>query len=447
MTQANIASPTPPYKLAITAIQQALNWYNSQRRHWNYPPNLALQTAVRPELQTMKQTLAKLEQKRLTVATFGLVSRGKSSVINALLGEKRLETGPLHGVTQWPQTIRWVDKAVMQIELVDTPGLDEIAGEARSEMAKSVAQQADLLLFIVAGDITQTEFIALQTLRQAQKPMLLVFNKIDLYPEQDQAQIFAQLQSLTPQGETVPIFSANDIVLCAAQPQSIRVKVEYPDCPSEEGWETPPPQMEALQNRLLDVFNRDGLALLAHNALRQVETAEKAIAQKTVEHRHTEAEGIINRVLRYKGLAIAVNPILGLDLVGSVVADLVLIRRLAQLYGLPITSFQSGRLWKKIAIGTAGVLLTPLIYQALSGTTSLTAAWESQTLLSFLLGNWLLQGGIAAYSTCIVGQATQTYLTQGATWGNQGTSAVLRQLLAQLPAHSILWQLSPESPS
>ncbi len=162
---------------AIATIQQSLNWYGSQRRHWNYPPNGELQSAVRPELQRMKGALEKLQQHQFKIAAFGLVSRGKSTVINALLGQKRLNTGPLHGVTQWPETIRWVNKNNLQIDLIDTPGLDEIVGEARSEMAQSVVQQADLVLFVVAGDITQTEFTALQALSAARKPMLLVFNK------------------------------------------------------------------------------------------------------------------------------------------------------------------------------------------------------------------------------------------------------------------------------
>ncbi len=94
--------PDPAIQTAIASIQQSLNWYTSLRRHWNYPPNLELQGAVREDIQAMKRALEKLEQRVFKIATFGLVSRGKSTVINALLGEKRLETGPLHGVPNGP---------------------------------------------------------------------------------------------------------------------------------------------------------------------------------------------------------------------------------------------------------------------------------------------------------------------------------------------------------
>ena len=97
----------------------------------------------------------------IRVAAFGLVSRGKSSVVNALVGQKVLTTGPLHGVTRWPRSVRWTPATgKIQIELIDTPGLDEIEGEARANMAREVAKSADLILFIVAGDITRTEYEA-----------------------------------------------------------------------------------------------------------------------------------------------------------------------------------------------------------------------------------------------------------------------------------------------
>jgi len=39
--------------------------------------------------------------------------------------------------------------------------LDEIEGQARAQMARDVVRQADLILFVVAGDITRTEYQAL----------------------------------------------------------------------------------------------------------------------------------------------------------------------------------------------------------------------------------------------------------------------------------------------
>ena len=47
------------------------------------------------------------------------------------------------------------------------------AAETRAQMAKDIARQSDLILFIVAGDITRTEYKALTELRKTQKPLIL----------------------------------------------------------------------------------------------------------------------------------------------------------------------------------------------------------------------------------------------------------------------------------
>ena len=445
----NSPAPDPALSTAIASIQQSLSWYASQRRHWNYPANLELQGAVRQDIQAMHQALAKLEQRVFKIAAFGLVSRGKSTVINALLGEKRLETGPLHGVTQWPQSVRWCSNDKIQIDLIDTPGLDEIAGGARATMAQTVAHQADLILFVIAGDITQTEFTALQTLRQAQKPLLLVFNKIDLYPEQDQQQIFAQLQSLTPTGEDSPIFSAEDIVLVAAEPPPIMVRMEYGNSPKgsrpspalEERWEKPAPQLDQLRQKIFTILNRDGTQLLALNALRQVEQAEKNIATKTIEIRTAEADQLISKYMRYKALAIAVNPIGLLDLGASLITDLLLIRSLARIYGLPITSYEAGRIWKKVLIGAGGILLSQWVSALFLGLQKTASLVENPGNLAAYGGGAVLQGGVAAYSTYIVGEGAKIYLAQGASWGNAGTSKAIAKIKTSAPSESMLRRL------
>ena len=78
--------------------------------------------------------------------------------------------------------------------MVDTPGIDEVGGEVREALARDVARHADLILFIVSGDMQRREIEALSELREAQKPIILVFNQIDRYPEVDRDQIYAKIK-------------------------------------------------------------------------------------------------------------------------------------------------------------------------------------------------------------------------------------------------------------
>ncbi len=171
-------------KRARASLRQVLT------RHSLY--HIELQPELQDELNLLTAIQDKLDQSLFRIAVFGLVSRGKSAVLNALVGQKVFQTGPLNGVTQWPRSVRWLPMAEpkksptkVQIELIDTPGLDEVDGQVRAQMARDVTQQADLILFVVSGDLTRTEYQALCDLKEARKPLLLVFNKMDLYPERD----------------------------------------------------------------------------------------------------------------------------------------------------------------------------------------------------------------------------------------------------------------------
>ena len=101
-----------------------------------------------------------------------------------------------------------------------------------------------------------------------------------------------------------------------AEPQPIPVRVEFSDRVSEE-WETPPPQIEALRQKILTILNQEGRSLLAINALFQAKEAQENISQKTVAIRQEEADSIIWKYAQYKALAIAMNPIAVLDIAGG----------------------------------------------------------------------------------------------------------------------------------
>jgi small GTP-binding protein len=424
------------------------------RRHHNHPPDVELQAALRSELEILKSSLDKLDQGVIRIAAFGLVSRGKSAVVNALLGQKILQTGPLHGVTQWPRSVRWTPSTdgKVQVELIDTPGLDEIQGEARAQMAREVASQADLILFVVAGDITRTEYQALCELRQAQKPIILVFNKIDLYPDQDREAIYRQLQQLgtgsSKDRRLQKILSEDEIVMVAAEPAPIEVRVEWPDGQVTYEWETPPPQIDELRQKIFKILNQEGRSLLALNALFQARNAEANIAKKTIALRRAEAEELIWRFTKYKALAVALNPIGVVDVLGGAIADLALIRALSRLYGLPMTSYEAGKLWKKIIVSSGGLLLGEIGSSMLLGlgksASAVATAVDSATGLTAYAGSAIAQAGIAGYGAYAVGQAAQAYLEQGCSWGVQGPSTVIQDILERVEPDTILYRLRQE---
>ncbi|MCL6432724.1 MAG: GTP-binding protein [Leptolyngbyaceae cyanobacterium HOT.MB2.61] len=453
---------------ARASLRQVLNRYSAFFRGTRNRPGFAVKEPLQRDMEQLSTTLNKLENRVIRISVFGLVSRGKSAVLNALIGQNVLPTGPLNGVTRTPQVVSWSSfgkgastdlsnslslyssgSSPLQVELIDTPGLDEIDGQTRAQMAEDVARQSDLILFVVAGDITRTEYQAICNLRQSQKPLLLVFNKIDLYPEQTRQMIYQNLQRLAARSRSSEpvqnLLSADEIVLVAADPAPLQVRVERPDGQVFYEWETPPVQIDALKQKILEIIQREGKTLMALNALVQAREAESRLASEILELRQPEAEALIWRYARYKAIAIALNPIAVLDLVGGAFSDLAMIRALAELYGLPITRHEAGKIWKTILLSSGSLLLSELGSGLVLGMgKSAAAGLDSSTSFSAYAGIALFQGAIAGYGAYTVGRAAQVYLEQGCSWGPQGASTIIQDILSRLDSHTIIYRLRQE---
>ncbi len=432
---------------ARASLRQALSWYANLRKPGMSAADVELAGVVKPELEILNTALSKLERHLVKIAAFGLVSRGKSAVLNALLGQKVLQTGPLNGVTQYPRSVQWVPSDKIQVELIDTPGIDEIGGDVRAQMARDVAQQADLILFIVAGDITRTEYQALVELRKSQKPLILVFNKIDLYPDTDRETIYRNLQLLGAGNPLEKPLQPDEIVMVAAEPAPIEVRVEYADGMVNYEWETPPAQIEDLRQTILKILNREGRSLLALNALLQARQTEARIAKKTIDLRSEQAENLIWQFTKYKALAVGLNPVVILDVAAGAIADLTLIRSLAKLYGLPMTGYQASKILQTILFSSGGLLLgevgTSIVF-GVGKSAAAIASGDNPVNLTAFASSAIAQGAIAGYGIYTVGKAAQVYLENGCSWGQFGASTVIKEILSQVPKDTILFRLRQE---
>jgi uncharacterized protein len=411
---------------------------------------------LKVELDRLSKTLDKLDRYIIRIAVFGLVSRGKSAVLNALMGESVLEVGPINGVTREIQVRQWTPggmqdsiqeaiqeaiQASIQFELIDTPGLDEVDGETRSAMAQSVAGDADLILFITSGPMMAVEYAALCELRQAQKPLILVFNKLDRYPETTRASIQADLQRLS-QCEDDPVavwVTPAEIALVAADPLSMQVRNQYADGRIETVWEKPPIQIDDLTIKLQALLQREGRSLLALNVLTQSRSAQLRMVDLIIQHRQVEATALIAQFARYKAIGVGLNPFGFLDFVGGAIADLAMIRALANLYSLPMTRFAAADLLKTILISSGSLLVSELFGGIVlgfgKGFLSLSESFGGYTIVG------LVQSGIAAYGSYAVGRSAQLYLEQGCTWGEKGADTVICEILAQVDRDTIIHRI------
>jgi len=445
-------------------IQAELNYRQAQDVLRDLVTSLDLtpreRTGLEAEILSLESMLSKLDRQVVHIAVFGMVGRGKSSLLNALLGQKVFETGPTHGVTQIVQTAQWSVEPIAggssdllrvtlpglgtsRIELIDTPGIDEIDGETREALARQLAQQADLILFVIAGDMTQVEYQALSELRQASKPILLVLNKVDQYPEADRQAIYAKIRD-----ERVrELLSPEEIVMAAASPL-VAQAVRQADGTVVARLNRSMPQVDDLKLKILEILHREGKSLVALNTMLYTGVVNEQLVQRKMEIRDRSANDVIWQGVMTKGVAIALNPLMVVDLLSGIVIDIALILTLSRLYGIAMTQEGAIGLLQKIALSMGGITASELIATlGLGSLKSFLGAAAPATggiSLAPYVSVALTQAGVAGVSTYAIGQVVKTYLANGASWGADSPKAVVDKILATLDEASILSRIKSE---
>lgn len=454
--------------LSFEAIQEELNYKQAQSSLRDLVNHLDLtaqeKTGLESDIDRLASMLEKLEQSVVQIAAFGIVGRGKSSVLNALLGRDIFVAGPLHGVTREVGSANWqlTQESVgdrpadiqrlslpglgkSQIQLIDTPGLDEVDGETREALARQIARQVDLILFVVSGDITKVEFEALSQLREVGKPMILAFNKIDQYPEADRLAIYHKIRD----ERVKELLSPNEIVMVAAAPlvtEAVRDKTGKLKMQRRRE----KPQIEELKLKILEILHREGKSLVALNTMLYADEVNERVVQRKMEIREKAANQLINKAMMTKAVAIALNPVTVLDLLTGAVIDVAMIIALSRLYDIPMTQPGAIALLQRIGFSMGGIsaseFLASLGLSSLKGLLGLTAPATGGASLAPYISIAITQAGVAGVACYAIGQVTKTYLANGASWGPDGPKAVVKKILETLDEASILnrikWELS-----
>ncbi|MDJ0659721.1 MAG: GTP-binding protein [Crocosphaera sp.] len=450
--------------MSFDDIQEQLNYQQAQDSLSNLVHHLDLtpheKIGLENELKNLTEMLEKLEHSLVQIAAFGMVGRGKSSVLNGLLGENIFKTGPLHGVTQTTDTVAWKlqqDDNIQglqtvalsgwgqsQIELIDTPGIDEVDGQTREILAHHTARQVDLILFVISGDMTKVEFEALSQLREAGKPIILVFNKIDQYPETDRLVIYEKIRD----ERVKELLSPDEIVMIAASPLVTEMTQDDQGNLRQQK-KRGKPQIEALKLKILEILHREGKSLVALNTLLYADEVNEQIVARKLEIREKAANQLIQKAVMLKAMAIALNPVTVVDLFTGAVVDVAMILTLSRLYGIAMTQQAAIALLQKIGVSMGGIsaseFLTSLGLSSLKGMLGLMIPTTAGFSLLPYLSIAITQGGVAGVSCYAIGQVTKRYLGNGAAWGPEGPKTVVQRILLSLDKTSILnrikWEL------
>ena len=128
------------------------------------------------------------KSKNAFITIVGRANAGKSSLLNALVGEK------IAAVSNKPQTTRTkitgvLTKAETQFVFIDTPGMHNAVNKLSEHMLKTVSESvadAEILLMVCdcSKEISQSEKDLIKNFKKNDK-VILVLNKIDLLDKKD----------------------------------------------------------------------------------------------------------------------------------------------------------------------------------------------------------------------------------------------------------------------
>jgi small GTP-binding protein len=360
-------------------------------------------------LSRTKEIEANLARGEIQVVVFGTGSAGKTSLVNAIMGRIVGEVNAPMGTTQVGETyclrLKGLERKIL---ITDTPGILEpgVAGTEREQLARALATEADLLLFVVDNDLRRSEYEPLRGLAEIGKRSLLVLNKTDLYTETDIESILARLR------ERVRTFIAtNDVVAIAANPQIAEL----------ETGETFQPEADIipLLRRMASILRAEGEDLVADNillqSLRLGEEARKLIDSQ----RRRQADKIVERYQWIGAGVVSVTPLPMVDLLATAAVNAQMVVEIGRLYGCDLNMERGKELALSLGKTIAGLGIVKGAIELLSTALQLNVA-------TFIVGR-AIQGVTAAYLTRIAGKSFIEYFRHDQDWGDGGMTEVVQQ--------------------
>ncbi len=350
-----------------------------------------------------------LSRGELQVVVFGTGSAGKTSLVNAVIGRMIGRVDAPMGTTEVGETYTLKLKGLeRKILITDTPGILEagVAGTEREQLARQLATQADLLLFVVDNDLRRSEYEPLRALAEIGKRSLIVLNKTDLYLEADQETILARLRSRV-RGFIAP----TDVVAIAANPQLVVL----------ENGETfqPEPDILPLLRRMAAVLRAEGEDLVADNILLQSQRLGEEARKLIDAQRRRQADKVVERYQWIGAGVVAMTPLPIVDLLATAAVNAQMVVEIGRIYGSEL-NLERGR---ELALSLAKTLASLGIVK---GAIQLLSTALQFHVTTFIIGR-AIQGVTAAYLTRIAGKSFIEYFRHDQDWGDGGITEVVQR--------------------
>jgi uncharacterized protein (DUF697 family)/GTP-binding protein EngB required for normal cell division len=350
--------------------------------------------------QQLEALLATDETRPLQIAVTGRKSVGKTSLVTAL--EAELAMG-----------------STLEVEIQELPPcLQREDGTLFTQV-----QQADVLVFVVDGDIRESELNWVERITATGQALILVWNQSDRHPPQQQAQILGRIRQ-----QAEPYLRGDRILAIAAAPSPIEVRQYKPDNSVETSTATPAPELAAL-SECLETLHQDAPSLIWATSYRAAHALRSDIRREINRFRRQRALPMIRQSQWIAAAAAFGNPVPSLDLLATAAVNVQLVMNLGKIYQQRLSLDQA-----KAAAKTLAEVLVKLGLVEVS--TQLVTTALKHNPITFVAGG-ATQGLSAAYLTHIAGLSLIEYFEQcdeltaregGAILNGERFAAIVKQV-------------------
>ena len=124
---------------------------------------------------------------RIHIGFFGCTNVGKSSVLNAVIGQELSVVSNIKGTTTDPVKKSMELLPIGAVVLIDTPGMDDTGtlGEMRIEKTRQILSKIHIAVLVADAcrGMTEEEHRLLEEIKDRKIPYLIAYNKCDLLSE------------------------------------------------------------------------------------------------------------------------------------------------------------------------------------------------------------------------------------------------------------------------
>jgi GTPase SAR1 family protein len=263
---------------------------------------------------------------------------------------------------------------------------------------KSIAdlKDFDITLFLITGDLTNSEWEFLQSLNRSHHRLLLLFNKQDQYLPEERLEIFQKVQQ-----QVSSTLDKSSIFSISVAPKPLKVRKHQADGTIEEYLEETKVNLEPLSQYLFALVNQEKENLILGTIWRQAQQIKQTAKDQLNQSRRDRALPVIEQYQWLSAGTALVNPMASLDLLATAAINGQMVLDLSAIYQQKFSFSQA----QTVAV-EMGELIVKLGLVEL--TTQSLGSLLKTNAVTYLAGG-AIQGMSAAYLTRVAGLSLIEY--------------------------------------